>query len=510
MPKFLEKVGVFDVFLLVVLFFSLWIRVNNFEYPLYNHETSRDYLVASHIANYGEIPILGPHNGGLDLAINSPVYYYFLSAFLLIWDDLLFLEAVNIALQMVAIAAVYFLGRVLFSAGAGFIAALLFASSYTILAESYSLWQPYIMLPFLNLAFLLLAVSQRTRRFWPAVAGGFLAVLAGALHISALGVLPVYWILQSLVFKSHKRSVVTLANAFLAQLIFLLLLYSPVVYHHLTNPVRGESLISKFEASPVSVFANFSNNLEVFFEAFFINQEYLFLPYLAVFAAAVVTYLLQRRYESISKLSLVLGVVTILWVAILTAFLKAPIFGYYFIPVFGFLMIIVAELIAKFSQRALSTFVIGIVVVVFLVKTFSFGFDFDRHKITTNAQYQIDTMTGAMVREIREIKSGDHRENLDFFLIFVLERGDLNPVDALFWVPLEEQLDTKLVSVSNSSNSYSAANSDDYMFLVCKLFLQDEQRDCIKAYIKRTSNAYELVDNIYNRYPFAIHFLKKI
>ena len=490
----LKTLGVFDVLFIIVLLISLWSRISRFDYPLSNHETSRDYLVSHHIVKYGEWPLVGPHNGALNLPVNSPVYFYALAGLLEISDNIMFLEAVNIFLQLLSIAAVYFLGRLIFSAQTGVVAASLFASSYLVMAESSSLWQPFVMLTFVNLAFVFLALSYKMRSYFFCFLAGFFLVFSASLHISAFTIFPAFLMIEFLILRDQKQKMLNILNVYIFQLVWLLLFFAPTVYFNLVYPNMNSGSFGKFDLNPSAIFVSFAS-ISVRFAG--IKPAFLFFGVLA----SVYLYFLKRKKDSRQKFFLGLMILGIIQVLLLTLFSGFTIQDYYFSPIFGIWAIVISELIAGSFQNGYWLLPLKFILIILLIKAFSWNFAlFKEHRVLSGST-QIEDITKVIAD-----KAADSN-----FQFAVTENGDKHPTDAIFWVPLEDRLSKKFTTVNNVGNSYAVDNSSDYIFLVCKSYtsIAEVNGQCLDPFLAKESSLYTFVDIIYDRYPFSILLLKK-
>lgn len=156
----------------IVVFFVLllagFLRLYRIQdYITFLGDEGRDVLVVYNIL-HGKLTLLGPTAsvGGFFL---GPIYYYFITPFLLFFDYNPVGPAVMVALFGIATAfLIYKVGSEFFNKGVGFIAAFLYSISPLVIAYSRSSWNPNLM-PFfslLSLYILYKAVSKdKTRLF---------------------------------------------------------------------------------------------------------------------------------------------------------------------------------------------------------------------------------------------------------------------------------------------------------------------------------------------------------
>lgn len=164
-----------------------------FNYPDLNSlDPSLEYLVSSHIMKYREFPLVGTTAAQGTLSINSPLYYYFLSFFLLFFRSIFTLNAVNILLQTGMAFIVWKMTRALFGSRAGLLAVVFLSLSDWGMRASRFFFQPYLMLPFFLLSAYLLLESYRTKNARLIYASIIVYILSLSFQLSPLLYAPAY------------------------------------------------------------------------------------------------------------------------------------------------------------------------------------------------------------------------------------------------------------------------------------------------------------------------------
>lgn len=136
------------VIILVVGAFLRLYKIN--QYMTFLGDEGRDAIIVRNLLVHADPILIGPGTsvGGMYL---GPLYYYFMTPFLLLSNMSPVGPAIGIALLGIAtIYLVYLTGSEWFSKKAGLISALLFAISPTVIIYSHSSWNPNIM-PFFAL-----------------------------------------------------------------------------------------------------------------------------------------------------------------------------------------------------------------------------------------------------------------------------------------------------------------------------------------------------------------------
>ncbi len=221
-----------EIVLGVLLLTALVIRLHFVTYPILlpdDGDTSRDYLIARHIAIFHEFPLVGPWNGAMQGFWNSPLYYYWLAFFVRMYDSILFVGLVNVILQIASGAVVYEIAKRIAGKSAGLIAAILFLLSDIAVVQSRAFWQPYSMQPFflcMVLSFIL--AFQKKNNTW-LLGALVLFVISGAMHNSAFGELPVVAVASIYLLFHNKTTLRSLFTLGFAVFDAFLLCYAPVI-----------------------------------------------------------------------------------------------------------------------------------------------------------------------------------------------------------------------------------------------------------------------------------------
>src|SRR5689334_19933151 len=96
--KFLHKHR-YDLCFVLLLAYSLAVRISGLNPHYFASDLQRDYLIGNHIITFNEAPKFGPGNSVFGSAV-LPIYNYMTAFFLLIKNDAMFLNFVNILLQV--------------------------------------------------------------------------------------------------------------------------------------------------------------------------------------------------------------------------------------------------------------------------------------------------------------------------------------------------------------------------------------------------------------------------
>ena len=101
LEKKIETIGLTFVFL-----YSFFVRLKYLSPQWLVPDFQREYLVANHILTYGEAFSFAPRNSVFGLTTGS-LFYNFLTVVLKINNNLIFLNVINILLQLLALYSLY-------------------------------------------------------------------------------------------------------------------------------------------------------------------------------------------------------------------------------------------------------------------------------------------------------------------------------------------------------------------------------------------------------------------
>lgn len=160
----------------IILLLASFLRLYKIgDYLTFLGDEGRDVLVALHMLQ-GDITFLGPRASAGDFFL-GPIYYYFITPFLWLFNYDPVGPAVMVALFGIAtVYLVYKVGKEFFGTNAGLIAAALFSVSPLVLRFSRSSWNPNLM-PFVSLLILYLTYKGIKKPSWKLF--GFIGILYG-------------------------------------------------------------------------------------------------------------------------------------------------------------------------------------------------------------------------------------------------------------------------------------------------------------------------------------------
>lgn len=512
------------VVIIVLILLSFFIHMDRFGYPYFIQDGNRDYLVASHIIHYQEFPLSGPPAQGQ--LRNTPFYYYFLAGLLLINDSVVFLELVNVILQMICLVIIFLLASKMFSYSTGLIALLIFGFSQFAVYQSTMVWLPYVMQPFINFSFLLLLYAYLEKNYSYLIFSIVMFVLAGSLHNSAFGLVPTFIFLAILILKKQKANFL---NYFLALFIFItsiFVFYAPMFF------IDGNGPRNLFLSGPSRLFIpplssellhNLSDRTTSLIKNIFVRAEtaYMMLTFTLLTA---IYYFRRKSFKNNYALIILLGIIQFMFVIASLRIDWTPFPERYFIPILGLAVIFISEICNEIFSGHISLKFLKIIAVMFLFYSSAYVYDFKNIKSMLAANiYSINKPAQdwrnhnnivygntfkVIADEIRTIQNETKQYDTNFFQFQSYLGGRrYEPLEAPFWIFLEKSLGQKLTKVSDSDvRGYVPITKDDYIFLIC---LPEERDDCKDKFEK--SNGYHRVfKTAIVEFPYVVLVAKRV
>lgn len=505
--------------LVVVLLFSLHLRLNTSSYPYQAEDGNRDYLIARHLLVYHEYPQTGPITSFFNTLTNSPIYYYFLAVFLMIKDDILSLLLVNIIWQVINLVLIYLIARRLFDGLTGLLAVVIFGISQFALDQSqYFIWQPWWMQPVIDLSYLLLGLSYFHKKYSLLLLGLACISLAIVFHSSALAMVPAVGVLSWLILQKIGLSWIKLIGAFGTVVVVLILAFWPAIpTMSQVAMVNHGPTFNSLSFQPTDYLPHFVQNLTILLNLVFGTNNLGLFPFnylILVIFLALNFYQIWRGPQKI-KVLIILGWVMILQPILVLSFfnLAEPslynsqplIYGLarYFTPVLGILVIMIAytfrSSLTLFRFSFLGT---GLVLALFL-------FIQNPNLLTQSWPVQYpnswrfnDPEIWAIENKVLALKNEQHLPNLKFFQLVSYGQDHL---DASFWVPLERDLNQKFTTVIPQVGFYFPDNQDQYVFLICR---DPQIETCTETFTGQNPN-YELTELVYSNQS-KVYLLKRV
>ncbi len=500
---------------------------------LQHSDYNQDFLVAYHAVKYGEIPWNGP-GGLLGTRWVSPMYFYTLSAFLLIYPDIKFLSFANMILQVLSLIGVYALARILFGRHVGLIALALFAFSNGVIWQSHFNWQPYLMQPFSILSYILLALGYKRGRRGLIYCSIVVFLFAMTMHYSMVALAPTFSLLVLASLRSMgatKREY--MQSAGLALFTAVTLHLPPILYFLDPRNAGYISLVTRkaavlLEKSFSSIAANtldwwytlfnFFLGRPMLYDVFVFSAPLVHAAVIVVTGAAVVYFWKARRDENYYFMaSLAFALTTFCLMAGILISREFAFRSWYLTPIMSLWVIFVAYLIYKVGEGRSWAVPLRVATVLCLMYLIFIPRSAWRQNIAPeNLRAMIEKTPGIFTME-KGVSNGDpmvkaiadkvrvlaeSEDNLYFFdfKTYWNERVGFGEFGAEpFWVPLESEFGVPLVRVDGLRESDFAPIAQDpkYNFLTCIYDeVIDDDSECLSVYTERVPS-YEVVEQVY-------------
>jgi len=385
-----------NILLILILVLASFLRLYKIQdYMTFLGDEGRDVLVAYNIL-HGHLTLLGPTSsvGGFFL---GPIYYYFMTPFLWLFNYNPVGPAVMVALFGIAtVWLVYVVGKDFFNTKVGLMAALVYALSPLVIVYSRSSWNPNLM-PFFSLLTLFClykALRKNSLKLFFIV--GILFGIAMQLHYLSLflGVVIIIYTALSLLYKENNFKIFTkLLRDYLSIFLGFILGWSPFIAFELRHGFPDFKNIINFVLFSGKTGAGsnyFATVYDVFFRVFarlvfyfptpdhqYAYKSWLLLTWqafillFAVFACVVIFVRLFKAYKNRSSDFDKYLLLTI-WLTVgilLFGFYKKEIYDYYFAFMFPLPFLLVSQSLdflknLKFAKTAgIIVFVLFMIIV---------------------------------------------------------------------------------------------------------------------------------------------------
>lgn len=515
--KNLLKTNFFSITILfLILLLGTLLRLSVFDYPgPHVLDVQRDILIASHIANQGELTLIGPPNSFFRSLGNSPFYFYLLAIFMTVRNDLMFVGTINLIFQVLSILTVYLLGKEIFGKSTGIIAAFLVSVSNVIVIQASFPYPPHFMPPILYLSLLMLVRAYKTKLFYLLIISVGLFLISGAIHMSAFFLLPLFIVVAYLILrkKSYKfKNYFLIISIFIFALLFFPLLLSPLNQtSHLfssINDILPNSLI-EFIKNFVLLTHKFINSLlhETDFTS---TKDYLVM--LLIIAFVLIYFLKVKRPQKIYAYVIIFELIIYISTIALFGNDQDKIYrAYVFYAIFPLCLILVAESINQILQHnkflKLGKYIFLLISLPTLMGSSSVLPSTHKnkdimYKTTHDLKLEIDNLA-KNEKDLRffQIKTYEcHSE--------ICEESVSIFSDALFLIPLEKEFKTTFTKIH--LGNYIVLNNDKYIFLNCisKNGEPFSEQPCLGNFLSDSPN-YEILKKVSETDNFNVYLAKR-
>ena len=461
------------IFLLFFVLFctTFFIKVTtlskNFQFD--HNDYLGDYLVARHIAIYGESQVVGQSNSVFSTFSNSPFYEDFLAVFLSAYDNRYTLPVLNIVLQYIGIAAIYALGTILFGTMIGTVSASIALLSQPFYDQTFYMWNPSAAHPFYNLGYVGLAYGYKYKNIYAIYAALLVYTLTfGFGYYGILGY-PLVLFLGYSYLRKQKHAGLHILSITLILIGELIYFYRPIIPQFVETihrlPMSYTSIITSTPFTYfIQIWANFFLALRGILNPFGLTA----LGLVLFFACTLYKIARMRKVETDEKKP-------ILWLTIclITYILGASILKdnaiWHFVALWcpGIILLVRIWLPKNISiSEALYTLILLIIITAVQP---SFLYEIFTRQSLEHIQYDAAWAITGTLRDLKTTYPTDWDKR---FTILTFDHGNpQNYTDNIFWPFLEELTHSKLTKIqANGLWGHSIVptpHGDDVIILVC-------------------------------------------
>ncbi len=525
----MKRLKIQDILVVLLLLLSIVIRANRLDIVFDPEDTHLDYLAGHQLVRYGEIPLSGSGNPVL---IDSPLYYYIVSVFVALYDNLLFLSIANfVIIQPLFFIILYGLAATLFNRWAGVIAVTLAVTSFEYVAMGGYFFQTNVMQVFANASFLFLALAARKKqRKFQYVSVAMMAI-AMAIHHSTLSLLPLFTVILALTIP-HESRVNGLIRLGIFWALLLIVFHIPILLLFAIEPSVPVRILGTISSGHVVSIAEFIQkfflNLMQFFYAFSLRWSEGIVQWNSLFGVVLAgsLYRYMRYASQKDRYSVGFIALFILQLVIFASFLRVGVWNFTFTSLAGLYIIGVSAAIHHWWTGLWYHKAIGVGALFVCLYVFSNAFVFlkppseprlNRWKITKQSTKAI----GDAVQEIAllekyqdfsffQIQRVHHRPEGGFFVDVYSQSGIQIIDDLLYWPALQTSLGGRFVRMERDGSFPTILNGDTYVFVICDStrapFVGSE--DCLKRYIADRPG-YRFIRHIYAKDPITIELVRR-
>lgn len=522
-----------DVLVLVIISLGVAIRLLQLDIPFQPEDVHLDYLAGHHVVKYGEVPFSGSGN---PILIDSPLYYYIVSFFVFLKDDLLFLAIANIVvIQVATFIFLYLLAVTLFNRRVGFLTVLLAVTSYEYLAEGAYFFQTHVMQVFANGALFFLALAYTRKRLRYAYISIIFFVTAMTIHHSVLALVPVYTVLifVALPRSINKSKTFGLMVAVGAGVLFIF--HLPVMLLFIQSPSTITRIIYTVSTGHIGSISEFigkffynSAQLVYSFSLRWVDHSMMVNIVCGVLLAWSFIRYIQAHQKQRQRTWYVLALLLMMMQLIVVAsLLRAGVWHFTFSSVFGLFLIILSVCIVQWFSGSWWHKTIGSVLVLITLYTVSNGFIFLRsgdyprlHRwlLTLESKEAIKQVAISLKNEESRLDFSFfriqriHNKPISGFYVDVYSQQHIQMIeDLLYWPMLEDELGSRFVRMERDGSFPTLLNDDEYIFVICDSTRAPFRNvdDCLHRYVTDYPN-YRFVRHVYAGYPISIELVRRI
>ncbi len=499
-----------------LLLYGFSLRVGKIDSFPDSNDLQRDYLIANHIASYGELPDSGPNNTVFGKAI-SPAYYYAAAIPVFFYQDPLALAVACILLHLALGLIVFLVSEKMFDRKSAVIAAILWVSSHAILVQATLFSQVQIAALFVGIGYYLLVLSLRREKASLLSASALAFVLGAFFHSSVIALAPGVLLCSFYIMRDHRSRFKMLASVVFGAAALLLLSYRALFS---IGWERFWDTFAKGGEIAANLFSNWSDFLgslfglsQSYIDKIEANRQFSIGPRTDMFlgaddlrlagflglAAAFILIVLYFRSPAVEldrkkRVIACLGI-SVLYIFVMSLLRMPERTMYNFMPLYLLWLFILAESVTaiRVENKAGHIFRIAAVLIIAasLAHDPSYYFDVSRPDLRASS------LEGSAVEtRIREMMTDEARKDLYFFDAFeYVHMGNTRWIrsSSYLWNILEKK-SGRLVKIADAGRGvFHPLGSVDVIFLRCPTI---EEKPCL-SFFESIRTDFKIAGRIY-------------
>lgn len=489
----------------------MYLYTNNF--PIVTTpDPASEYLVLTHIFNHNEFPLVGTTAFQGALAVNSPIYYYFLALFLIFHQGIETLYVLNILLQSVLSLTVYSITRSIYGKTAGIISLIFTGFTQLGMYSASFFYQPFLMQPFFFLCIYVLVRAYRTNRIQYIYGSVVFYVFATSLYLSSLAYLPIYLILVYR-FCKNNHTVHGFRNTITLLFGGLLTTFFPVLVLLLRGTDQPGSVI-------VHTTLNYMDNMKTLLGML----DRSLLPHIYMFHSVSIGYLSWAliliflayhgigRISKFAKLFTALCLICVILPILVISATNIPFTGHHIHLSGWFFIIVLSGILGTFAKN-ISTVLIAVITTSILLLSMSQGFSYTSSLTIRDSGLAANGVNREIASLHREY--GISQDDIGFLRLQFAYVNNTPSVsfypDYEFILMRETQTHQKIAYTNIYRGMPEAEYLKPYIIVTCLNAgygqYERSKTDCLSTFFQKYPN-YEMKKHIYGSEWYTIYMVK--
>ncbi len=479
--------------LLSIIIFGSFLRLYNLSHTLIiDTDQAAAYLLADRIINHGHILLNGPLTSFWEINILPPIYYYIVTFIYFFTRSELWTAFVFSLFGIGSIILIYLVAEQMFNESTSLIAALLYASSATMIDYSRNIWEPHLVPFFILLSFyLLLQFFQRKKLLF-----FILSVFSYAIsfmYISSFLLLPTFFLLCFYYYKwtlpKNKFSFIITMSIFI---IIFSLIYLPVLifeyqhnfpsYYYLIRALSGSTRYFHYDI--ILFLKSVIQHIKIFIASTIRDNNFasIILTILIIFTYCI--NILKSNIKAKTKNFWRFTILIILISAfILCGFWHEKTQVYRLAAIYPVFYLLISDLITRYSSIFMNKtrfIYMPMLIIYFLLMMIIYrNLSITKKIMTTKTEPYAEKI-------IMYILSSANNTSFSLFTITPYEKN--NHHSTLYYYFIEKSLQKKLVNLNDRGNwiDQGLNTKNKWIFLICMNFSENSvEENCFNYFITR-------------------------